>query len=262
MRKTGNEIGAVSPAPIRVSMIIPAKNEERCLTQTLRALRSIKAEEYPHLEIVVGVGASNDRTHEIARTYADRVVDVGEGPSRARNEAARCASGDVFVFLDADAVPLAGAIDRIVHALGAEGHVVGTCAMYPDVLNWKSLALAKMKNVVRRWLHRGCSELIFCDRQLFVDEGIQFDERMRMGELSDFFKRAMNNAGARYEYVREMQYQFSVRRYEEMGYVRVMLHWMGWTLTRRFTWIRQRLESTYWNVEYRTRSATNRSASK
>ncbi len=261
MRKTSNEIGTVSPAPTRVSVIIPAKNEERCLAQTLRALRSIRAEEYPYLEIVVGVGPSNDQTHEIARTYADRVVDVGEGPSRARNEAARCASGDVFVFLDADAVPRAGAIDRIVQALRAKGHVVGTCAMCPDVVNWKSLALAKMKNAVRKWLHRGCSEFIFCDRPLFVDEGIQFDERMQMGELSDFFKRAMN-AGARYEYAYEVQYQFSVRRYEEVGYVRVMLHWMGWTLARKFTWIRQRLESKYWNVEYRTRSATNRSASK
>jgi len=250
--KAPGDMATITPSvPTKVSVIIPARNEERCLEDTLRSLQNIRKHEYPNLEIIVGVGPSKDGTHEIACVYADRVVNVGEGPSRARNEAGWCASGEILVFLDADAVPLAGAIREIVKAMERGGHAVGTCAMCPDVSNWKSLALARLKNTIRKWLHRGCSELIFCDRSLFIDEGVQFDVEMRMGELSDFFKRAMQGAKARYEYLHNVKYQFSVRRYEEVGYERVMLQWIGWTLVRRFKKVRQKLEGKYWSIEYR-----------
>lgn len=124
-----------------VSVVIPAKNEEEVLPGTLQALQTIRAQEFGSLDIVVGVGDSEDGTEQIALELADKVVRVGLGPSRARNQAAAIAEGEILIFLDADAKPLPGAIKRIVEmtALKAEGTYEG----YQDVVSGEPPLLQK-----------------------------------------------------------------------------------------------------------------------
>jgi glycosyltransferase involved in cell wall biosynthesis len=86
-----------------ISIIIPTLNEEKVLEKTLVSLVNSKEDLY---EIIVSDGKSTDRTIEIARKYADKVV-VYEGEKRqtigmGRNLGASVASGDYLVFLDAD----------------------------------------------------------------------------------------------------------------------------------------------------------------
>lgn len=130
-----------------VSVVIPAKNEEERLPVTLNALRSIMDREYQNLEIVIGVGISKDDTQRIAQYLANVVVSVGVGPSLARNQAARAASGEILVFLDADARPLPGTISRIVEV--TDSNTVGTCALRPDVVNWRLLLPAKEECLIQ-----------------------------------------------------------------------------------------------------------------
>jgi len=228
----------------QVSVVIPALNEAERLPGTLRALRTIREREYPKLEIVVGVGPSFDQTEAIARELGDVVVNVGLGPSRARNEAARVASGDIIVFLDADAKPLPGAIRRIADCTSK--NVVGTCTMRPDVVNWKSIFLTLFKNFVRCAWYPGCSELIFCHREVFITKKVQFNEQIRIGELREFFSRAIKYNGAQYRFLYDVQYESSVRRYEEVGYFRVALFWLLWRILNFLPAEKKRLESEYW----------------
>ncbi len=86
-----------------ISIIIPTLNEEKFIEGTLRALAS--ALTLPH-ETIISDGKSTDRTAEIASRYADRVL-VYKGVARqtiaeGKNEGAKAARGDFFVFLDAD----------------------------------------------------------------------------------------------------------------------------------------------------------------
>jgi glycosyltransferase involved in cell wall biosynthesis len=55
------------------SVIVPALNEETCIEACLKSIlrQTLPRNSY---EIIVSDGASNDRTVEIARKYADRVV--------------------------------------------------------------------------------------------------------------------------------------------------------------------------------------------
>lgn len=86
-----------------LSIIIPTLEEEKVISGTLTALRSNFTLAH---EIIVSDGGSKDRTVELARPLADRVV-TPESPERqtisaGRNLGAAAASGDFFVFIDAD----------------------------------------------------------------------------------------------------------------------------------------------------------------
>ncbi|MFA6459415.1 MAG: glycosyltransferase [Candidatus Paceibacterota bacterium] len=88
-----------------ISIIIPTLNEESVIEDRLRRLKSTLT--IPH-EIIVTDGKSSDRTVEIARKYADKVVAY-DGVTRqtiaqGRNDGARVAVGDLLIFLDADCV--------------------------------------------------------------------------------------------------------------------------------------------------------------
>jgi glycosyltransferase involved in cell wall biosynthesis len=242
-------------APL-VSIIIPALNEEEYLPRTLNGLRAIQNTEYPWIEIIVAVGPSTDATRKIARSLADVVVEVDVGPSIARNAGAEKARGSVFVFLDADALPLPGAITRIANATIPQ--TVGTCTMQPDVYRIRSSMLSCFKNVVRATMHRGCSELIFCHRDVFFDSNVRFAENMSVGELHRFFADALAQPGAKYKFLWKARYRFSVRRQEKHGYARVMLFWIRWFMFKRNGKLRKQLEAEYWGETREMASTVNR----
>src|SRR5262245_48914911 len=99
-------------APPLVSVLVPARNEEASLDICLASLR---AQDYPALEIVVVDDRSTDRTLELARRHAaedPRVVVVeGTAPlpgwfgkTNALRQAASKATGAWFLMTDADTV--------------------------------------------------------------------------------------------------------------------------------------------------------------
>ena len=83
-----------------VSIVIPTFNEERFLESTLKSVRNqtYKGE----CEIVVVDSMSTDRTAEIAKKYADKVITRKTTIAEAKNLGAEKSSGSVIVFLDAD----------------------------------------------------------------------------------------------------------------------------------------------------------------
>ncbi|MBX4209283.1 glycosyltransferase [Candidatus Parcubacteria bacterium] len=95
-----------SKAP-KISVVIPAHNEEESLPASLRA---ILAQEYPDFEVIVVDNASSDKTGDVARGFAGdpRVKVVREdkkGLLHARERGRREASGDIIVQMDADCLP-------------------------------------------------------------------------------------------------------------------------------------------------------------
>jgi len=86
-----------------ISIIIPTRNEEKIIERTLSTLK--KTITIPH-EIIVSDGNSTDKTAEIARKYADKVVIQDKQRPKTiatgRNQGVEVASGEYIVFLDAD----------------------------------------------------------------------------------------------------------------------------------------------------------------
>ncbi len=105
------------PPARRLSIIIPALNEERCLGETLESLASMRTEGH---ECLVVDGGSSDATREIAEPLCDRVLITSPGRARQMNAGAAAASGDILVFLHADTQLPLGATKAIIAAMEPE----------------------------------------------------------------------------------------------------------------------------------------------
>jgi glycosyltransferase involved in cell wall biosynthesis len=90
---------------MKASFIVPAHNEEAGIGQTLNSIRQSMTELGGSHEVIVADDASTDATAAIAREHGARVVPVKlRQISAVRNAGAKVATGDVFVFVDADTV--------------------------------------------------------------------------------------------------------------------------------------------------------------
>lgn len=121
-----------------VSVVIPAKDEEDHIES---ALQSVQNSEYPNLEIIIVNDRSSDRTPEIIERIARedprvRYLSVTHlpagwtGKTHALFAGARLASGDLFLFSDADTDLDPTAICRAVnHLIRNKLHML---SLYPQ----------------------------------------------------------------------------------------------------------------------------------
>ena len=101
----------------RISIIVPAFNEEEGISATIESLHAI---EYPRdlLEIIVVNDGSKDKTGEIAREYAKRgdivLIDnkKNKGKAAALNEGIKKANGEFIGCIDADTIVSPDAIKK------------------------------------------------------------------------------------------------------------------------------------------------------
>ncbi|NIB40032.1 glycosyltransferase family 2 protein [Pseudomaricurvus alkylphenolicus] len=111
---------------MRVSVIIPTKNEEEGLAKILPELKSMSFEY--ELELLVIDDGSTDATASVAKEYGAKVVShaYSKGNGAAIKTGAREASGDIFVFMDGDGQHQPSDIPRLLNAM-SEGYdmVVG-----------------------------------------------------------------------------------------------------------------------------------------
>jgi poly-beta-1,6-N-acetyl-D-glucosamine synthase len=127
----------------RVSLIIPAHNEERTLHEKLtNALQDVR---YPRelLEIIVASDGSTDGTVGIAREFEPqgvRIVEATEwrGKASVVNEAVDLATGDIICLCDANVMFEPEALARLVARLGDRsiGAVSGDVRLDSDASNF------------------------------------------------------------------------------------------------------------------------------
>ena len=89
---------------MRISIIIPAYNEEKLLP---RCLNSIFKNDLPHdFEVIVVNNNSTDNTAKVARSFPGvKVINESKkGVTKARQAGFLASSGDILVFFDADNV--------------------------------------------------------------------------------------------------------------------------------------------------------------
>ena len=135
-----------------VTVIVPAYNAAHDLHLCLSALRA--GEEQPH-QLIVADDGSTDTTAEVARGFGAEVVSTGGplGPARARNLAAKRATGSVLVFFDADVVPHAATLRRLRAALEADPGLDAVIGAYDDAPAYADF-LSQYKNLQHCFVHR------------------------------------------------------------------------------------------------------------
>ncbi|MEQ9618036.1 MAG: glycosyltransferase family 2 protein [Deltaproteobacteria bacterium] len=111
---------------MKLSVIIPALNEEDFLPDTIRMLRENSVSQIGK-EIIVSDSGSDDGTPELALRLGARLVeskDRARGRAVALNRGAGAATGDVFLFLDADTTPPYG-YDACIERVLSDPETVG-----------------------------------------------------------------------------------------------------------------------------------------
>ncbi|MEI8327650.1 MAG: glycosyltransferase family 2 protein [Candidatus Taylorbacteria bacterium] len=88
---------------MKVSIVIPAYNEEKTLAQTIEAAL---AQDYHNYEVIVIDNASKDRTSEVASHYNVKIFhEPKKGLLHARERGRNEASGQIIANMDADCIP-------------------------------------------------------------------------------------------------------------------------------------------------------------
>lgn len=113
----------ITPGVPCVSVIVPVYNAHKTLD---RCVKSLLAQDYPHLDIILAENGSTDNSLEMCTTYAQthdciRCLQIAQkGVSNARNRALEQAKGQYILFVDSDDELLPGACLHMVQQM--EGH--------------------------------------------------------------------------------------------------------------------------------------------
>lgn len=177
---------------MKISIIIPAFNEERLLGGTLGHVKTAGAA-FTALgwesELIVCDNNSTDRTAEIARAAGATVVfEPVNQIARARNRGAQAVTGDWLLFIDADCQPSEALFADAAQAINSRRCVAVGCTVrledgYP-VANF----FTGFWNFLSRRLRLMAGSFIFCEAAAFRKIG-GFNNELFAGEELDLSKR-------------------------------------------------------------------------
>lgn len=97
---------------MKVSLIVPAYNEEKSLAKTLE---SLCGQTYSDVELIVIDNNSTDKTNSIAKKYTENVrIETRKGYMHAVSRGAQESHGDLISFCDADTLYPPQWVEQIV----------------------------------------------------------------------------------------------------------------------------------------------------
>lgn len=160
---------------MKVSIVVPAYNEEKLLPQTVAAIRrnaAVFTEAGWSWELIVCDNNSTDATAAVAREAGAKVVfEAINQISRARNAGAAAADGDWLIFIDADTIPSRALFSR-TRAIAASGQhlAIGANIQFETPVLWAH-AFADGWNTLSRCLHWAAGSYLAARTEAFRKVG-------------------------------------------------------------------------------------------
>ena len=227
----------MQPAPVRISLVIPAFNEELLLSRLLDSVDvARRAFEPSAVEVIVADNGSTDATAELARRRGCQVVPIEKRAiAAARNGGAQAARGEIVAFTDAD-----GAIHPrtflAIDASIASGRVVAgaTGGLFE---RWSPGLLATFALFAPiAWATGFDTGVVFCRRDDFASVG-GYDENRLYAEDVAFLlalRRHGRKSGRRLARLRGVRTIISTRKFDRWGdwHFFTRMPALGWKLLR------------------------------
>jgi glycosyltransferase involved in cell wall biosynthesis len=173
---------------LKISVIIPAFNEQRRLGETLGHVNAALASFHKRgweSELIVCDNNSTDKTAEIARAAGAHVTfEPINQIARARNSGAAAASGDWLIFVDADSHPSPALFDSVADQIVSGKCLAGGCTVRLDGNYPKANVIIALWNGISRSLSWMAGSFIFCEAAAFRESG-GFSKELFAGEEID-----------------------------------------------------------------------------
>lgn len=212
---------------MRLSVVIPAYNEEKYLPETLERIVSALRAAGDDSEIIVVDNESADKTREVAESYGAKVVSESEhNIAKVRNTGGKNASGDVLIFVDADTLVPDTLFRKIAGAMENESCFGGAVRVEYD-----EFARKWLKYYFWGWqfwekiLNTKQGATQFCRRAAFHEIG-GYNDKIYMGEDVDFYwrlaKYAKQKRGSLF-FIESPKVKTSARRYSRMKWWKILL---------------------------------------
>ena len=209
---------------MRLSIIIPAYNEEAYLPATLDAINTARTLD---AEVIVVDNMSTDATRQIAEEHGARVITETErNIGKVRNTGADATTGDILVFIDADSIVRPGVFEKIVDAMSDDRCIGGSGAVEFEPIENRTLIRWHMKlyPIFGALMKMQGGALQFCRRDIFHELG-GFDTTIYVGEDINFHWRLARLAREREfhtAFIEEPKVLTSSRRWNRMRLMRLL----------------------------------------
>jgi cellulose synthase/poly-beta-1,6-N-acetylglucosamine synthase-like glycosyltransferase len=185
---------AVTFRPMKISIVVPAFNEERLLANSLAQFHSATGA-FARIgwenELIVCDNNSTDRTAEIALAAGATVVfEPVNQIARARNAGAAAATGDWLVFVDADSHPSAELFADVANQIQSGKYLAGGVTVRLDERHFVAGCITQLWNCASRSLKLLAGSFIFVEtatfrevggfsNELFVAEELELSQRLK-----------------------------------------------------------------------------------
>jgi glycosyltransferase involved in cell wall biosynthesis len=212
-----------------ISVIVPTYQEEKYIEQTLTAISNQTLERNKY-EIIVSDSNSKDKTIEIAKRYADKIVISDKrGIAVGRNLGAKYANGKYLVFIDADTIILPKTLEKIVKELKKCDCVIPK--LFPSKPSFVLSFYFGIYNLVISFLNffkapQASGPFIAVKRKVF-EKLNGFNEKLETYEDVDFIKRVSKIGKVK---IINLPVITSTRRFEKEGKIRLALKYILYSL--------------------------------
>ena len=212
---------------MRISVVIPAYNEESSIE---RCLESLKKQTYKDYDIIVINAESTDKTAEVSARYTDNVITAKTGsPGPARNLGVKSSQSEVIAFTDADTIVEKSWLSEIAKkfedskVVGVGGVLRPLDARLLDRIMFKiNSDLWYRLTAVFGFYQLGTPNCAY-RRSAFLAAG-GFDEKLSMLEDTELSLRIKKYG--RIIIDKNMVVYNSARRFKQEGYIRVFLRYL------------------------------------
>ncbi len=225
-----------------ISFIIPTKNEEKVIEKILTCLSEYKGEK----EIIVSDGGSTDKTIEIVKKFTNKIIgykgDARQTIGQGRNAGAKIATGDFFVFIDADVyVPdINNFFMKIEKIFESNKNIIGVTVpirVLKDQENFMDKVVFSTLNLFHLILNNyfkigvAAGEFQMIRKEIFGKTG-GYREDLAASEDYEFFRK-ISKIGKTY-FIKNLTIYHTGRRAHKIGWPRLLTEWALNTLSVLF----------------------------
>ncbi len=201
-----------------LSIIIPFLNEVKYVPLLLKF---INKQDFLDYDIIVADACSKDKTLEMAKKYRCKIGSGGL-PAKGRNEGAKIAKGDLFLFLDADMILPSNFLESLLNEFKRRNLDI---ASFPIILQGNKFDKFAYE-VYNHWAKATQRFLPHATQAVLVKKEVHqaisgFDEEIKLAEDHAYARKAKKFG--KFGFLKTGPVLTSARRFEQDGRIRTCL---------------------------------------